>query len=248
MIFYTIICTKNRMTKKGRIYKIVNIKTSDIYIGSTIQELKDRYRSHKSNAKSNKNGLLYDCIRKNGIENFFIELIEEFNFIDNNTLTSKEKEYYDLLKPSLNSISPRVKGIKEFGRIYKVSDMDNQNFFYIGSTTSSIEKRFSEHISASKNGTAPLYKYMRDNKNNFNIELIENDIPVPELINRENFWIQALNPTLNKNLFLCRTEKERDKAKYEKNKDKISAYRKTQEYKDKVNLQRKKRANKKQKY
>ena len=54
--------------KKALIYKISNTKTVDIYIGSTIQTLKLRFKAHRSNAKLNKNGKLYDCMRKNGIE------------------------------------------------------------------------------------------------------------------------------------------------------------------------------------
>ena len=66
--------------KKAQIYKISNTKTVDIYIGSTVQTLKLRFKAHRSNAKLNKNGKLYDCIRENGIECFKIELLEEFNY------------------------------------------------------------------------------------------------------------------------------------------------------------------------
>jgi len=59
--------------KTARIYKIVNTKTVDIYIGSTIQTLKKRFKGHMSNAKHNKPGKLYDCIREYAVENFSIE-------------------------------------------------------------------------------------------------------------------------------------------------------------------------------
>lgn len=77
------------MDKKGRIYKIFNVKTDDIYIGSTIQTLKDRFKAHKSNAKLNKNGLLYDCMRDIGIDAFSIELIEEIDISNKKQLLSK---------------------------------------------------------------------------------------------------------------------------------------------------------------
>jgi hypothetical protein len=35
----------------GKIYKITSSKTDDVYIGSTIQTLNDRFIKHKSNYK-----------------------------------------------------------------------------------------------------------------------------------------------------------------------------------------------------
>lgn len=79
-----------------------------------------------------------------------------------------------------------------------------------------------DHRSASNEGTTPFYTFMRENgKDNFDIECVEDNIPIDHLIVRENHWISELKPTLNKNLFLCRTEQERDKAKYLKNCEKI---------------------------
>ena len=50
---------------RAYIYKIINEKTDDIYIGST-NNLKNRFKSHKSNARLNKDGKLYDCMREYG--------------------------------------------------------------------------------------------------------------------------------------------------------------------------------------
>jgi hypothetical protein len=62
---------------------------------------------------------------------------------------------------------------------------------------------------------------MRENeRENFFIECIEDNIPVDQLIARENYWINELKPTLNKNINLCITEKERDRIKYIKNREK----------------------------
>ena len=227
--------------KKARVYKIVNSVTDDIYIGSTVQELKDRFKSHKSNARLNKINRLYDCMRLHGIEKFSIELLYETDFVNKQELTEKEKEYYVLLEPSLNIIVPRIIAIKQIGRIYKIYDIENNDKFYIGSTSVSINERFSNHISASRNGSTPLYTYIRERgKNNFKIEMIEDDIPYENLIEKENFWLQKLKPSLNKNLFLCRTEKERDKYKYEKNKEKIKERVNTRRIlkRDEINVQK----------
>jgi len=208
--------------KTARIYKVTNIKTVDIYVGSTTQTLKERFKAHKSNAKLEKTGKLYDCIRENGIENFTIELLEEFHILSKEDIGLKEKEYYTTLRPSLNSIAPAVSSSKVIGRIYKVYEkIDNANF-YIGSTTNDLNIRLIQHQSASMKGKTPLYTYIREKgRNNFVIELVEDNIEIENLIIRENDWLYKLTPPLNKNIFLTRSEKERDKAKYEKNKEKI---------------------------
>ena len=263
--------------KKARIYKITNIKTTDIYVGSTIQSLKSRFKNHRSNAKLGKKGCLYDFIRKTGIENFNIELIEEFETYKKEEIGKKEKEYFIKLKPSLNTITPSISSSQNYGKIYKLYENLDSSNFYIGSTTNKLNIRLIQHQSASDEGTTPLYTYIREKgRNNFSIELIEDNIEINKLITRENHWIQELKPNLNKNIFLTRTEKERDKDKYEKNKekikkrvnerrilkrdeinaqkrehyaknkDKILAKQKTQEYKDHANkLRRERRARKK---
>jgi hypothetical protein len=209
--------------KKAQIYKISNTKTVDIYIGSTIQKLKDRFKAHRSNAKLNKNGKLYDCMRENGIEFFNIELLEEFDYNIKQDIGIKEKEYYEKLKPTLNMICPTIAIVVKYGRIYKLFNKLKVQDFYIGSTIKKINKRLCDHKSASNNGSTPIYKYMREvGKDNFEIELIEDNILITDLIVRENHWIQELKPILNKNLFLCRTEQERDAAKYQKNKEKVN--------------------------
>jgi len=206
---------------KGYIYKIINTKTSDIYIGSTIQELKNRFKTHKSNARLGKTAKLYKFMRENGIDNFLIELLEECDLKNKKELGIKEKKYYDLLKPSLNMIQPKIDiEIKETGKIYRINYTD-KNMFYIGSTTSDLTFRLSQHKSASINGTTLLYKFMREHdKDDFKIECIEDNILIDKLIIRENYWINELKSTLNKNTNLCITDKERDRLKYIKNREK----------------------------
>ena len=206
---------------KSYIYKISNTKTSDIYIGSTIQEIKNRFKTHKSNARIGKKEKLYEFMREHGIDNFSIELLEECDLKNKKELGIKEKKYYDLLKPSLNMIQPKIDiEIKETGKIYRINYTD-KNMFYIGSTISDLTFRLTQHKSGSINGTTPLYKFMREQgKDNFDIICIEDHILVEHLIIRENYWINELKPPLNKNTNLCITDQERDRLKYIKNRDK----------------------------
>lgn len=207
---------------KANIYKITNSKTDDVYVGSTVQLLKNRFKSHRSNANLNKAGKLYDCMRIHGIENFKIELLEEIDIQTQSEIGIKEKEYYDLLQSSLNMKNPNIIQHRDVGRIYNMYLInDKDTYFYIGSTMKPIDKRLSDHRSASNNGTTPLYRFMRERgKEQFSIQCLEDDIPIARLTEREDYWIKQMNPTLNKNINLMMTEQERDRLKYIKNREK----------------------------
>jgi hypothetical protein len=66
---------------QGKIYKIVCNETGMIYIGSTVQTLKNRLHRHKSNYKSSLDGKT-DCQCASfaiiQFDNYYIELIEHY--------------------------------------------------------------------------------------------------------------------------------------------------------------------------
>lgn len=73
----------------GCIYKIINSVNDKVYIGQTKRTLSARFREHCWNAmNSNYNYPLHNAIRKYGVENFSIELIEK---CDNKDLNEREK-------------------------------------------------------------------------------------------------------------------------------------------------------------
>lgn len=75
----------------GFIYKITNTKNNKIYIGKTIGSINKRWREHKSNAlNKTDNYLLHLAMRKYGIENFIIEIVEECP----NELLNEKEIYY----------------------------------------------------------------------------------------------------------------------------------------------------------
>ncbi len=163
-------------------------------------------------------------MRTNGIETFNIELMEEFEVIDkhDSKIGEKELEYYNKFKPTLNMISPKISQSKELGRIYSIQYKQDENWFYIGSTEVCLTTRLCQHKSASLKGNTPFYTFMRENgRENFTIKCIEDNVPINHLVIRENYWINTKKPTLNKNINLCITDKERDRLKYLKNKNKI---------------------------
>lgn len=61
------------------IYKIYNDINMKIYIGKTKDTIETRFKQHiKASKANNKKGvMLYAAMRKYGVENFHIELVEE---------------------------------------------------------------------------------------------------------------------------------------------------------------------------
>jgi group I intron endonuclease len=90
--------------KKGKIYKITNKKNGLVYIGCTINSLKQRFHEHLYRCfKTDYKSKLYNSIKKYGQENFTIELIKE---CDLNIIYKTEKKYieqYDSYNNGLNS-------------------------------------------------------------------------------------------------------------------------------------------------
>jgi hypothetical protein len=83
--------------KNGKIYTI-RCKNDDslIYVGSTIQPLFKRWHQHKSNVNNEKNKeyntLVYHKIRETNIEDFHIELYENFPCNSKEELNKREGE------------------------------------------------------------------------------------------------------------------------------------------------------------
>ena len=78
------------------------------------------------------------------------------------------------------------------GIIYKFTNKIN-NKIYIGQTTQTLEQRINKHLQQLNDETyfhRALKKYGIDN---FNIEIIEQSIPLNELDNREIYWIKYYN-------------------------------------------------------
>lgn len=79
----------------SKIYKLTDNTNNNVYIGSTIQTIKQRLQGHKSGAKTSKEG--YGCASKSIIDNgdYKIELLEEFSCENKRELLIKEQEYID---------------------------------------------------------------------------------------------------------------------------------------------------------
>lgn len=105
----------------GYIYKITNIINNKVYIGQTIGSIEKRLREHKSNALLKKDkSTLHSAMRKYGIENFIIKILEE---CPNELLNQKEIEYIEkfnsfLGNPNCNGYNMTIGGKGKDNNIY----------------------------------------------------------------------------------------------------------------------------------
>ena len=94
---------------KAKIYKIYNNVDDEIYVGSTCCSLSKRMAKHRCSAKRDqgKKNILYKKMNELGIENFFIDLLEDFPECQNiEQLRKKEREKMTELKTTLNYQTP----------------------------------------------------------------------------------------------------------------------------------------------
>lgn len=111
---------------KAIIYKIINIKTEDFYIGSSAQ-YKRRKGKHLYDLRKNKHPCVHlqNSYNKHGLINFEFHILEEFEYASKDEILNKEQYYLDTLKPIYNICSKAgsplgVKRSEEFKK--KVSD------------------------------------------------------------------------------------------------------------------------------
>lgn len=99
----------------GYIYKITNKVNKKVYIGQTIQSIKDRWYKHcrtKNISKAEKNMYIKRAIIKYGKENFVIESLEK---CDPTLLNEREKyyiSYFDSYRNGYNSTEGGQGGVK----------------------------------------------------------------------------------------------------------------------------------------
>ena len=66
----------------GKTYKILNAIDDDIYVGSTCETLGQIMAKHRSNMKSRPQGSIYKPMHELGVNNFYIEPIENYSCDD----------------------------------------------------------------------------------------------------------------------------------------------------------------------
>ena len=111
----------------GKIYKILNSRTNDVYVGATCQRLAKRMMNHRTRVKEGKETLLYNKMREIGVEHFYIELIENYPCENSEQLNKREGDWMREIATLNEKVAGRTKKeyktdckekIKEQGKEY----------------------------------------------------------------------------------------------------------------------------------
>ena len=138
--------------QKGKIYKIIDNTNDNIYIGSTINPLKERLRKHKSLNCSSR-----EIIRNN---NYNIILIEDYPCNSKEELELRER-YHIENNECINTLLPR-RTVKEYQKTEKYKLWRKENY----KKNMTEEKRKKENIRLNnlyhEKGKEYSKKYYRD--------------------------------------------------------------------------------------
>lgn len=129
------------MLKIGYIYIIKNKKNSKVYIGQTTKTVENRWKEHIYHASHNKrNQLLYSAMRKYGIDNFYIEVLE----IVKETQSLDEREIFYI--NNYNSLSPNGYNMTNGGSLFK-----DDNPMYHEEIKNKVSEKLKGDLNPSKN-------------------------------------------------------------------------------------------------
>jgi len=109
--------------QNAKIYKIVSENSNQIYIGSTIQTLKERLRKHRSDCKKEKGNCTSFIIIRQG--NYKIELIKDYPCNSKKELEREEGKY----QIEMNCINKCIagRGLKESCKAYYNKNKEELN-------------------------------------------------------------------------------------------------------------------------
>ena len=113
----------------SKIYSIRNTLNNEIYIGSTTRSLCKRMVKHRCDAKQRPHiSPFYTYMNENGIENFYIELVEEYKCENIEQLRKREGE----ITREIGTLNQRIEGktqteYKEYRKQWKQINRDKIN-------------------------------------------------------------------------------------------------------------------------
>jgi group I intron endonuclease len=180
------------MKKFGIIYKIVNLINGKLYAGQTIRALNDRWSDHKRDAKNQVDYPLYSAIRKYGVENFIIEIIDFASSLEE--LDNKEKFWIK----ELNSLCQNGNGynILDGGRRFPININSRPTINLTTGETFSSAKEMAKFYNLSYSATLKalkgqsrlrkgfIFRYKDLNKQR-EANILESFIPVPVAISKK---------------------------------------------------------------
>ncbi len=191
--------------KNGRIYCIRNMIDDDIYVGSTCQPISKRMPKHRENRnyKNNRNMKLYVKMRDIGVDNFYIELIEECP-CDNLEQLRRREGHFIRERATLNQVIAG-RTVQEHRKEYYIANKEHLD---------TLNKEYSEaHPERMKKYKHEWYERNKEEQSVKQKERYEENKEEIRLRNR-------IYKEQNKDKL-----RDQNKARYEKNKDKISQWK-----------------------
>ena len=125
-----IICQNMNKYSQGKIYRLYNVVDDSVYIGSTIVPLSSRLAKHKYYC-GKKSFPVYLHLLNIGWQYVRCELVENFPCSSRVELCRRERYYYDLMRPSLNTHKPIVthEEIVEAKRVYDAAHREQRKAY-----------------------------------------------------------------------------------------------------------------------
>ena len=138
----------------GRVYQIVCSEMEEVYVGSTIQTLKERWRCHIKDYKKGDNFSIYPYFKKYGLCKFEIKLIKEYRVVDREHLVAYETLWYNRLNCTPEQTTPFIPLPKDIYRHISHKEYYQEN-----------KERIAEYRRENKERIAAKKKeYHRENK------------------------------------------------------------------------------------
>jgi hypothetical protein len=152
------------LSTTGRIYKIIcNLDSSFCYIGSTFNQLRQRWQKHKQHYKENKGIFsIHEYFDKYGIENFKIIKIKSYNVIRTHNKDFKHLHAYETLwiNKTKNCVNKQVpfqplkkEKKKETNKIYRENNKEQikeKDKIYRENNKEQINKKHREYYENNK--------------------------------------------------------------------------------------------------
>lgn len=230
------------MSTKGKIYKIVAGQSNECYVGSTFNNLKYRFQSHKNNYKAREGGGTFTSshilFEKYGLENCKMILIKEYEVVDRKHLEAYEQLWISKLKSvnlqsafRIGFLAQKQYNLDNKGQIYQKHKEYRENNLeliteyqkqYYNENKEDIREKQNEYYSKNKDA-------IKEQKNRYyenNKETILKQCKEYRNKNKEKYdEYEKSRKDSKKQYYLDNQEK--SKAIYQQNKEEISQKRKS---------------------
>lgn len=96
--------------KNGKIYVIRNHVNDKVYVGSTTRALSKRMADHRDNSKKHPERCLYTAFKEIGVDQFYIELVENYPCDNTEQLRKREGEVMRKYNSHVHGYNVKVAG------------------------------------------------------------------------------------------------------------------------------------------